>query len=160
MDTTDLRGAYDKLLDAAAIPNLGEAADGGWDADHILAHLLSIDAGIAAVALGVVAGTRPTFDNRISHDSWNLDRIIAEHADRAQLIGHVRSQGAVLCDIADQLHEEACSVLVPTLLLSNNKVVVDQPVQLAGLINGLADNHIPGHTQQLRDLQPANPAQT
>ena len=132
-----------------------KAGDGGWDADHILAHLLSVDAATAAVALGVVAGSRPTFDNRIALDAWNLDRIIAEHSGRPELIDHVRRQGSVLCDIADQLNDEAASVMVPSLLLSNDAVMVDQPVSLAGLIDGLAHNHIPEHTQQLLDLRVA-----
>lgn len=66
MDSSALRSAYDSLLDAAALPDLGDADDGGWNADQILAHLLSVDAATAAVALGVVAGSRPTFDNRVS----------------------------------------------------------------------------------------------
>src|SRR4051812_48937241 len=103
MDTTALRGAYERLLDVAAVPDLGEAEDGGWDADQILAHLLSVDAAIAAVALRVVSGSRPTFDNRICLDARNLDRIIAGHSGRADLIRHVRSQAAVRCDIGDQL---------------------------------------------------------
>lgn len=55
MDTKVLRSAYDRLLDAAAIRDLGNADDGGWNADQILAHLLSVDASIAAVALGIVS---------------------------------------------------------------------------------------------------------
>jgi hypothetical protein len=157
MDTTALRSAYDRLLDAAAIPALGEADDGGWNADRILAHLLSVDASIAAVALGVVAGVRPTFDNRICLDNWNLDRIIAEHSGRADLIGHVRSQATVLCDIADQLSQEAGSVVVPSLILSNGALLLDQPLPLASLIDGLAENHVPVHTQQLLDLRVAVP---
>ncbi|MFD3926294.1 hypothetical protein [Streptomyces sp. NPDC058614] len=157
MDSSALRSAYDTLLDAAALPDLGDAHDGGWNADQILAHLLSVDAATAAVALGVVAGARPTFDNRVSLDTWNLDRIIAEHADRAALMAHVRSQAAVLCDIADQLNEEAASVLVPSLLLSNDTLVLDQPIPLASLIDGLAENHVPGHTQQLLDLRVTAP---
>jgi hypothetical protein len=153
MDTTALRGAYNKLLDAAAAPGLGEAADGGWDADHVLAHLLSLDASVAAVALGVVAGARPTLDNRVSLDPWNLDRIIAGHTDRAHLIEHVRRQAGVLCDIADQLDEQAAAVLVPALLLSNDTVAVDQPLPLAALIDGLAGNHVPEHTRQLLALR-------
>lgn len=152
MDTTELRSAYERLLEAAATPGLGDAADGGWNADEILAHLLSVDAGIAAVALSVVSGARPTFDNRISQDTWNLQRIIAEHSGRAELIDHLRRQGAVLCDIADQLSEKAASVLVPSVFVSNDTLGMDQPVPLAGLIDGLAGNHIPVHTQQLLDL--------
>lgn len=157
MDTTALRSAYDKLLEVAARPGLGDADDGGWNADQILAHLLSVDASIAAVALGVMAGSRPSFDNRICLDSWNLDRIIAEHAGRADLIDHVRSQAAVLCDVADRLTEEAASVLVPTLLLSNDALVLDQPIPLAALVGGLADDHVPAHTQQILDLRVAAP---
>ncbi len=160
MDTAALGGAYDRLLDVAAGPDLGDAADGGWNADRILAHLLSVDAAAAAVALGVVAGSRPTFDNRISLDTWNLDRIVAEHTGRADLTGHVRSQAAVLCDIADQLNEEAAAVLVPSLLLSNGALVLDQPIPLEALIDGLATDHVPGHTQQLLDLRVAVPGRT
>jgi hypothetical protein len=160
MDTTALRSAYDRFLDVAAIPDLGDAGNGGWDADQILAHVLSVDAAIAAVALGVVSGSRPTFDNRISLDAWNLDRIIAEHSGRTELIDHVRSQATVLCDIADQLNGEATSVLVPSLILSNDALVVDQPISLAGLIDGLAEDHVPVHTQQLLDLRIAVPGHT
>jgi hypothetical protein len=155
MDTAAVRGAYDRLLDVAARPDLGEAADGGWNADQVLAHLLSVDASIAAVALGVVAGSRPTFDNRISLDPWNLNRIIAEHADRADLIDHVRDQATVLCDIADRLSEQTASVPVPSLLVSAAELVLDQPVPLAGLIDGLAEDHVPRHTRQLLDLRAA-----
>jgi hypothetical protein len=153
MDTTALRSAYDKLIEVATEPDLGDASDGGWDADHVLAHLVSLDAAIAAVALGVVSGARPTFDNRISLDAWNLNRIIAQHTGRAELIDRVRSQSTILCDIADQLSEDAAMVLVPTILLSNDEVLVDQPVPLAGLIDGLAADHVPVHTQQLLDLR-------
>ncbi|MET9410015.1 hypothetical protein ABZX90_30235 [Streptomyces sp. NPDC002935] len=157
MDTTGLRAAYDRLLDVAAMSDLGDADDGGWNADQILAHLLSVDAAVAAVALGVVAGSRPTFDNRISLDPWNLDRIIAEHAGRADLTAHLRSQADVLCAIADQLGEPAAAVLVPSLLLSGDELVLDQPVPLAALIDGLAEDHVPRHTQQLLDLRVAVP---
>jgi hypothetical protein len=153
MDTTALRSAYGSLLDVAAIPDLGDAGDGGWNADQILAHLLSVDAAIAAVALGVVSGSRPAFDNRISLGAWNLDRIIAEHSGRAELIDHVGSQATVLCDIADQLNGEAASVLVPSLILSNDALVLDQPIPLGRLIDGLAEDHVPVHAQQLLDLR-------
>jgi hypothetical protein len=153
MDTTALRNAYDQLMEVALDPDLGDAADGGWDADHVLAHILSVDSATAAAALAVVSGSRPTFDNRVSLDVWNLDRIIAEHSGRASLIEHVRVQGALLCDVADQLSEAAGAVMVPALLLSNDEVAVDQPIPLAGLIGGLVSNHLPEHAQQLRELR-------
>ncbi|MER7722446.1 hypothetical protein [Streptomyces sp. NPDC096323] len=155
MDTTALRHAYDALFDAAALAGTGDPGDGGWNADQVLAHLLSVDAATAAVALGVVAGARPTFDNRISLNPWNLDRIIADHTGRGDLIDHVRRQAAVLCDIAGRLSEANASVLVPSLLLSGDTLLLDGPVPLAGLIDGLAENHVPVHTRQLLDLRAA-----
>jgi hypothetical protein len=152
MDTTALRSAYDNLLETAARPDLGEAADQGWNADQILAHLLSVDATVAAVALSVVAGGRPTFDNRICLDGWNLDRIITAHTGRPALIDHVRRQARTLAAIADDLSPEDSAVLVPAFAFSNDVLVLDQPVPLGGLIDGLADNHVPAHAQQLSRL--------
>lgn len=159
MDTTALRAAYEKLLETAAFPDLGEATDGGWNADQILAHILSIDAGIAATALGVVSGARPSYDNRIALDDWNLSRIISEHSGRVELMDHVRRQALVLADIADQLNKEAEAVLVPAFFLSGkDELLLDQPITLADLINGLAENHVPDHTQQLLALRATEPA--
>jgi hypothetical protein len=153
MDTTALRAAYERLFDVASLPDLGEAADGGWNADQLLAHLLSIDAGVTAVVLGVVAGSRPTFDNRVSLDRWNLARIVAEHGDRRALTDGVRRTAAVLCDVADQLSDAAAQVLVPTLLFSNGELALDQPLTVESLIDGLATDHVPRHTQQLLELR-------
>jgi hypothetical protein len=36
----------------------------------------------------------------------------------------------------------AAQVLVPSLLLSNDVPLVDQPIPLAALIDGLAENHV------------------
>lgn len=113
MVTTALRSAYEKLFTAAATNDLGEAGDG----------------------------------------AWNLDRIVADHSGRADLIGHVRSQATILCDIADQLSGHASSVLIPAILFSNDALVLDQPISLAGLIDGLAEDHVPVDTQQLLDLR-------
>ena len=38
---------------------------------RLLAHLISVDANITAVALAVTSGERTTYDNRISLDHWN-----------------------------------------------------------------------------------------
>jgi hypothetical protein len=113
MDTTALRRAYDGLFDTVRLSDLGEARDGSWNADQILA------------------------------------RIIEDHTGRGDLIAHVRSQATVLCDIADQLSGEASSVLISVLILSNGVLGIDQPMPLADLITGLAEDHIPRHTQQL-----------
>ncbi len=153
MDTTRLQNAYARFLDAAATPDLGPAQGGEWDADQVLAHVLSVDASVTAVALGVIAGARPGFDNRVSLDTWNLGRIIAEHGGRLGLVEQVRRQATVLCQVASHLASPVEKVMVSTLLVSHDAVVVDQPLTLRALISGLADDHLPVHTQQLLGLR-------
>lgn len=45
---------------------------------------------------------------------------------------------------------------VPARLLSNDTVLLDQPMPLRDLIMGLAEAELPGHTQQLLALLPAS----
>jgi hypothetical protein len=46
------------------------------------------------------------------------------------LIDHARRQAIVLCDIADQLNEETASVLVPSLLVSDDAPGLDQDLKV------------------------------
>ena len=116
---------------------------------------MSVDAGITAVALAVVAGARPSYDNRMSLDRWNLDRLTSTAAGRAGLVARVRHHGEVLCRVAEHLEEHELAVMVPMLILSNDEVMLDQPIALADLIGGLAEVHLPKHTEQLRNLHAA-----
>jgi hypothetical protein len=43
---------------------------------------------------------------------------------------------------------------VPARLLSNDTVLVDQPMPLRDLITGLAEAELPGHAKQLLALLP------
>jgi hypothetical protein len=52
------------------------------------------------------------------------------------------------------LSEAELDTLVPTLLLSHDTALVDQPVPLRNLISGLAEVELPGHTEQLLALWP------
>lgn len=159
MDTAPLRLAYAGLLEAgerlAAAPTTTTPAPGEWDADQLLAHLVSVDAAVLAVAYSVVAGGHGAFDNRQSLDGWNLERIRNRAGDQKQLHRRIRIQGEALCALAEQLSEDELRQVIPTLLLSGGTVLVDGPVSLHDLIAGLADDHLPRHTQQLLALLPA-----
>ena len=162
MDSTSLRMAYAGVLDAAetvaAASTDPTPAPGEWDASQLLAHLISVDAGILAVACSVAAGGQATFDNRLSLDSWNLARIRQRIGDQAQLRQRIRVQGEALCALAEQLSEDELGQPIPTLLLSGDTLQVNQPVSLRNLISGLADDHLPRHTRQLLGLLPQDAA--
>ncbi|MER5913970.1 hypothetical protein ABT124_26705 [Streptomyces sp. NPDC001982] len=160
MDTTPLRDAYRALLDAAAT-----VADSGdpspvpqareWNADQVLGHVALINAATITTASSVAAGTNTTYDNRTALDTWTIERVIALAGGNAGLRERIRLQGDALCALGGPaLSEAELDTLVPTRLLSNDKLLVDQPMPLRDLITGLAEVELPGHTKQLLALLP------
>ena len=162
MDTTPLRDAYRALLDAAAI--VADAAGsspappaGEWNAEQILAHVSIINAATIAAASCVAAGANTTYDNRTALDTWTIERVIARAGGQAQLRERILLQGDALCALGGPaLSEAELDTPVPTLLLSDGTVLVDQPMPLRDLITGLAEVELPGHTKQLLALLPGS----
>jgi hypothetical protein len=160
MDTARLRDAYRALLEAAAtVADAGDTSPppaGEWNADQILAHVAIVTATTVAAASCVASGANTTYDNRIAQDTWTIDRVIVHAGGNAGLRERIRLQGEALCTLSGPaLSKAELDTLVPTLLLSHDKVLVDQPVQLRDLIMGLADAELPGHTKQLLALLPS-----
>src|SRR5215813_5323939 len=161
MDTMPLRDAYRALLDAAAtvagsggpspVPPAGE-----WNADQILAHVAIVSAATIAAVAAVASGANTTYDNRIAADTWTIERLIALAGGNAGLRDRISLQADALCTLGGPMLSEAeLNTLVPTRLLSNDTVLVDQPVPLRDLIAGLAETELPGHTKQLLALLPS-----
>jgi hypothetical protein len=160
MDAAPLLDAYRALLDSAAtVADSGGAGlvppAGEWNADQILAHVSIVNATTIAAVSAVASGASTTYDNRIALDTWTIERVIARAGGNAGLRNRIRLQGEALGALAGPMLSEAeLDTPVPTLLLSNDKVLVDQPVPLRDLVTGLADVELPGHTQQLLALLP------
>ncbi|MGW1037162.1 hypothetical protein ACWD4Z_33835 [Streptomyces antibioticus] len=155
MDTTPLRDAYGALLNAAS--TVAESSDaspappaGEWNADQILAHVTLINAATITAISSAATGAITTYDNRTAQDAWTLDSVITLAGGNAGLRDRIRVQADALCALGGpMLSETELDTLIPALLLSNGKVLVDQPVPLRGIITGLAEVELPGHTQQL-----------
>jgi hypothetical protein len=160
MDTTPLRDAYRALLDAAAtVADSGDTSPvpptGEWNADQILAHVAIINATTITTVSSAATGATATYDNRIALDTWTIDRVIALAGGNTGLRDRIGLQGDALCALGGPMLSEAeLDTLVPTLLLSNDTVLVAQPVPLRDLITGLAEVELPGHTKQLLALLP------
>jgi hypothetical protein len=146
---SDFADAYRRLLDAAS--GQGEPAPGEWNADQVLAHVSIISAMTIATVSAVAAGAHATYDNRTASDVWTLDRIIGRAGGRAGLRERLRRQGEALTAIS-ALGAAELDTPVPTLLLSNGAVLVDQPLALREILAGLAEVELPGHTKQLQAL--------
>jgi hypothetical protein len=160
MDTTPLRDAYRALLDAAAtVADTGDPSAlppaGEWNADQILAHVAIINAATIAAISAITSGANTTYDNRIALDTWTINRLIALTGGNAGLRDRIRLQADALCALGGPMLSEAeLNSPVPTRLLSNDAVLVDQPMPLKDLITGLAQAELPGHTKQLLALLP------
>jgi len=91
-------------------------------------------------------------------DTWTIDRLTALAGGNAGLRDRIRCQADALCTLGGpMLSDDELNALVPTRLLSNDTVLVDQPVPLRDLITGLAEMELPGHTRQLLALLPDGP---
>jgi hypothetical protein len=155
MDTTPLRDAYRALLDAAATVTTGRVPPAGeWNAEQIQAHVAILGAATIAAAASVASGANTTYDNRLSHDAWTIEHVISLAAGHAGLQERIRGQGDALCALVSGLAESELDRPVPTLLLSQDTLLVDQPMPLRDILTGLADVELPGHTRQLLALPP------
>lgn len=159
LDTTSLRGAYRALLDAAAtVADPGDTGSvpppGAWNADQILAHVALVNAATIIAVSSVASGAITTYDNRTALDTWTIDRVITLAGGNTGLRNRIRVQADALSALGGTLSQTELDTSVPTLLLSNGAVLVDQPMPLRDLITGLAEVELPGHTQQLLNLLP------
>jgi hypothetical protein len=159
MDITSLQDAYRVLLDAAAVAGSGDAIpvppDGEWNAGQILAHVSLVSAATIAAASAIASGANTTYDNRTALDPWTIERVITLAGGNAGLQDRITRQGDALCTLGGSvLSETELNTLVPTLLLSNDALLVNQPMPLRDLLTGLADTELPGHTRQLLALLP------
>ncbi|WP_433227911.1 hypothetical protein [Actinomadura formosensis] len=160
MDAKPLRDAYRALLDAAAtVADSGATSHvppaGEWNADQILAHVAIINATAIAAVSTIASGGNTTYDNRMALDTWTIERVIALAGGNTGLRNRIRAQGDALCALGGPaLSEAELGTPVPTRLLSNGTVLVDQPVPLRDLITGLAEVELPGHAAQLLALLP------
>lgn len=161
LDTGPLQDAYRALLDAAAIVASADnpspaPPDGEWNADEILAHVSLVSAATIAAVAGIAAGANTTYDNRIALDAWTIRHTIAHAGGNAGLRDRIRGQAAALCALAGSavLSDAELGTLVPARLLSNDTLMVDQPMPLRDIVTGLAEAELPGHTEQLLALLP------
>jgi hypothetical protein len=164
LDSTPLRGAYRALLAAAAtVADSGDTSPvppaGEWNADQILAHISIVTAATIAAVSSVSSGANTTYDNRTALGTWTIERVIARAGGNAGLRDRVRVQGDALCALGGPaLSEAELDTPVPTLLLSNGAVMVDQLVPLRDLVTGLAEVELPNHAAQLLALLPEGAA--
>ncbi|HEY6297546.1 MAG TPA: hypothetical protein VIX15_17960 [Streptosporangiaceae bacterium] len=153
MDVTSMRKSVGEFLAVAEGGGFGPPPAGEWDAEHNLAHVASALASGAAAALAIAAGQRVVYDNRVSLDEWNLQRIVDGAGGLPGLIDLVRRYGELVCEVAAGLTERERDVSLNVLIVSKDQLIVDQPRPIGSLLTGLCETHLPPHADQLRGLR-------
>ena len=159
MDVSQIHDAHDRFLETAARVAEAGGSDlpsptGEWNFDQIMAHVALVDAASLAVVSSVAAGVNTVFDNRVLLDQWTIEQVIAR-STATTLAGRIRSLQHALCAVAgDVLSDPELDTPVPSLLLSNDQLLVNEPTTVRALVDGLASNELPGHTEQLVALLP------
>lgn len=143
-----------ETMAAAAKDQRVAPAPGEWDADQILAHVSILTADTVRAVSAVAAGVNATYDNRLAQDTWTLDRLVELAGGGAGLRERIRLQAQALCAIAEgsALSSAELATPVPTRLVSQGKLMLDQPMALGEILTGLATMEVPGHTRQLLAL--------
>ena len=153
MDVTSMRKSVGEFLAVAEGGGFGPPPAGEWDAERILAHAASALASGAAAGLAIASGQRLAYDNRVSLDEWNLQRIAAEAGGLAGLVDLVRRYGELVCEVAAGMSERERDVSLPVLIVSKDQLMVDVPRPMGSLLVGLCETHLPLHADQLRSLR-------
>jgi len=148
MDTSSLESAYRQILELAEHGEFTDPAD-GWGADMVLAHLTVNDGLLLAAARAVLAHEDASYDNAEAID----DSVLAAQGPRPALIDRLQTSSRQLVDVASQLTDGLDQVEVPAKIVDDGKVVVDQPLPIAQLLEIHATMHLQGHLAQLQDLR-------
>jgi len=142
-----LHEAYDTFFAEAERGGFGPAADGGWSAAQVVAHMIVNDETVAAVTRSLIAGKVVAFENAAGNDTTVLDAVVARAGGD---LGALVARGVLL----GRLDDEQLATPVPCHLLDGGEVRFDQPMPWGQMMLGVQPTrHVPGHTAQLSALR-------
>lgn len=158
MNTEELRLAYENVIAGADTATYGPPPAGEWNAELILAHLITND-GLLVAALGeVLAGHSPIYDNGPACDVDGLSRVVAAAGSVGALIKQLRVLSSRVVELAYKLDDAHLATMVPIRIVDGATVQVDQPLPLAALLRAQTTLHLPSHRDQLAALTTATPS--
>jgi hypothetical protein len=153
MNARAVQDAYLALIDAAgSVAGDPVPPEGEWDVDQVLAHVALVTSLTVTAVSTVASGLNAVYDNRTALDPWTIDHVVTLAGGRDGLCERLRLEGEALDLLGQMLGERELAAAVPTRLLSNGELLVDQTMTLDDILRGLVDVELPAHTQQIRAL--------
>jgi hypothetical protein len=153
VNVVGLRGAYDRFIDTVEGGSFRPPADGEWGVDLVLAHVIVADRLVAQTVADVLAGRHPAYSNRASLSVPYLEAIVRAAGDRATLLESVRRGSEELASVAACMTPAQAAAVVPVVIASGDKTVVDAPMSVAQLVAGAGRSHLSLHQAQLESLR-------
>ena len=149
----DLRTAQERFIATAAEAGEGEDADGGWNADEVIAHVSLNDAAMIAVAQALVHGHDVRFENNTCQDRHVLGRWIDAAGSRDELVRRCAAMGTAARAAFARLSPEQRSAEVHCRLSHDGEIVLDAPRPWQAIaLHAQSDMHLPAHVAQLEAL--------
>lgn len=153
-DLRDLGAAYEAFLIEAEAGGFGDAAEGEWDADRVIAHVTLNDAAILAVCQSLVHGSPITFENRTCQDPAVLTAWVDACGTRDELIVRCRHMATQTMAALRRLTPEQRATEVHCRLAHDGTIVLDGPRPWDAIaVDAQSTMHLPAHVDQLRNLR-------
>ena len=154
MDTNQLETGLDAFVATLEAGGFAPAAGTAeWGAEHAAAHVIAANRSFTALAADLLAGGRPSYDNRPTTERTHLEAIVAAAASWEGLLAELRRSVAELVAVAGRTDEEAAARPVPFVIRDGGAVVASGDGSLADLVNGHGTFHLDRHRRQLEELR-------
>jgi hypothetical protein len=142
---------YEEFAEEATAGRFDRPTDDGWSAEQIVAHVTRANEALIAATEALLAGEAIDYDNREVTDTAVLDAYAASYGGLRGLADRFAETAAVLRDLSGRLGDRG-DTPVPVRLQDGGDVVLDRPVPWAHFLRINAEQHVPGHLEQLRAL--------
>jgi hypothetical protein len=101
----------------------------------------------------VVSGKQPSYTNRPSLSVPYLEAIVRAAGDRATLVESVRRGSEELAAVTTSMTPAQAAAVIPVVIHSGDRTVVDAPMSVAQLVTGAGRSHLSLHLAQLESLR-------
>jgi hypothetical protein len=126
---------------------------GGWSAEQIAAHVARNHEELIRTTEAVLSGEEDaSYDNRDAIDLRELDRYVVAYHGLRGLADRLAETVVTLRELSGRLAERE-PVPVPVRIQDGGRVVVDQPLPWADVLETDENVHVRRHLDQLRSLR-------
>ena len=154
VDVTELTAAYEGFFAEAEGGGFGEAPEGEWNAEQVLAHVALNDAAMLVVCQAIVHQQPTRFENEVCQDPEVLASFISSAGSREELIHVGRRMANLVTASLRRLSPAQLETEVHCRLRHYDQVMADRPIPWKSVVvDTQAAMHLPAHVEQLRNLR-------